>query len=71
MLIPGGSHEGSFGFLAVGLPNSTWREQTTLPVEVSYTDLETGKPFRYVVNVRIADNTTFTGRGWNAGARAG
>lgn len=65
MLIPGRSYEGSFGLLAVGLPQSTWREQTTLPVEVSYTDLEMGTPFRYVVNVRIADNATFTGSGWN------
>lgn len=64
LLIPGRAHEGSFGFLAVGMSNSTWREQTTLPVEVSFTDLETGKPFRYIVNVRIADNSTFTGRAW-------
>ncbi len=64
LLIAGRSTECSFGFLAVGLPSSTWREQTTLAMSVTYRDLETGRDFRQVVNVRIADNTSFTGSMW-------
>ncbi|MGH7243784.1 MAG: hypothetical protein ACREJD_10240 [Phycisphaerales bacterium] len=66
ILIPGHSHEGSFGFLALGSPNSTWREQARLPIEVSYNDLDTRRRFRYVVSVRIADSESFTGSTWNA-----
>jgi len=64
MLTPGRAQEAAFGFLAGGSSRSTWKDQATLPLEVSYSDLETGTTFRYSLNIRIADNTSFTGSSW-------
>ena len=64
LLLPTVSIECSFGFLARGKPQSTWREQTNLPIRFCYRDLETNQMFRRNVNLRIADNTSFTGSMW-------
>lgn len=64
LLTPGSSTECSFGFLAGESSDSTWREETTLPVKLSYRDMTTGRTFRHTVTIRIADNSSFTGSVW-------
>lgn len=66
VLAPGRSQEAAFGFLAVGRPSSTWREQARLLVGVAYRELETGRRFRHEVDVRIADSESFTGSRWSS-----
>lgn len=64
ILSPKAPRKTAFGFLSVGLPGSTWREEATLVITISYVDALSEKSFRHQVPIKVANNSSFTKFEW-------